>query len=549
MITVAARPSDVEVVREFFELFKTPWQLYPGQHPTSVLLCNGVEIPESDAAVVLVYGAAELAEDRTLGLRGTAAGSGWVLEHRSGALPIYGSGVCFKGSGESMLKDSAGQAGAVVVGQDRRRVRIRVGYDLFGEVRHLLTVGQPEGHALLPTLETHIAVLREAILAHGVSLVEIPPVPLGHPFIVCLTHDVDHPRLRDHCCDHTMFGFMHRAIIGSLTNRVRGRLSWSQVWTNWWAAARAPLVLLGMARDFWQTFDRYKELEHGLGSTFFFIPFRGEPGIDPQGKRREKRAAQYDVRELEPTLRSLLEAGHEIGVHGLEAWRDEGRGVAERQRIEELTGGPESGIRMHWLYFTPEAPAKLEAAGYSYDSTIGYNGAVGFRPGTAQVYRPLGLARLLELPMQIMDTALFYPAHLDLSPSEARQRVVAVIDQVRALGGALTVNWHDRSLAPERLWDRFYVDLLERLKAERPWFSTAANAVRWFRARRSVTFESVAFEADRSTVRVRMPALPAAVPKLRLRVYPARSAATQPPAAAAFTDLELAASGDYRLAA
>lgn len=549
MITVAARPSDLEVVREFFELFKTPWQPHPGQQPASVLLCNGVQIPETDASVVVVYGAAELAEDRALGLRGAAAGSGWSLQHRSGALPIYGSGRCLEGVGEAMLKDSTGQAGAVVVDKARPRVTIRVGYDLFGEVRHLLTVGQPEGHALSPTLETHIAVLREAILNHGVPLVEVPPVPLGHPFIVCLTHDVDHPRLRDHCCDHTMFGFMHRAILGSLSNRVRGRLRWSQVWTNWLAVARTPLVHLGMARDFWQTFDRYKDLEHGLGSTFFFIPFRGEPGIDPQGKRREKRAAQYDVGELEPTLRSLLEAGHEIGVHGLEAWRDADRGVAERQRIEQLSGCPESGIRMHWLYFSPEAPAKLEAAGYSYDSTIGYNGAVGFRPGTAQVYQPLGLARLLELPMQIMDTALFYPAHLDLSPSEARQRVAAVIDQVRAFGGALTVNWHDRSLAPERLWDRFYVDLLEQLKGERPWFSSAANAVRWFRARRSVTFESVRLEAGPPTIRVRLPALPATVPKLRLRVYPARPAGTKLPAAGAFTDLELAESGDYRLAA
>jgi len=31
-------------------------------------------------------------------------------------------------------------------------------------------------------------------------------------------------------------------------------------------------------------------------------------------------------------------------------------------------------------------------------------------------------------------------------------------------GGVLTVNWHDRSIAPERLWDDFYLDLLDDLK-------------------------------------------------------------------------------------
>ena len=55
----------------------------------------------------------------------------------------------------------------------------RIGYDLFGEIRTLLTVGQPPANASLPALELHIAFLRDLITGSGVSLVEIPPVPEG----------------------------------------------------------------------------------------------------------------------------------------------------------------------------------------------------------------------------------------------------------------------------------------------------------------------------------------------------------------------------------
>ena len=71
----------------------------------------------------------------------------------------------------------------------------RIGYDLFAEVQTLLTVGQTKINAGIPTLDLHIALLRDLIVASGVPLVEIPPVPDGFRFIACLTHDVDHPSI------------------------------------------------------------------------------------------------------------------------------------------------------------------------------------------------------------------------------------------------------------------------------------------------------------------------------------------------------------------
>src|SRR6185369_9345033 len=89
---------------------------------------------------------------------------------------------------------------------------ITVGYKLFDEVRFLLTRGQPTKNASIPTLELHIALLRDLITRAGHPFVEIPAVPAGYNFIGCLSHDIDHPVLRNHRFDHTMSGYLLRAV-------------------------------------------------------------------------------------------------------------------------------------------------------------------------------------------------------------------------------------------------------------------------------------------------------------------------------------------------
>ncbi len=176
---------------------------------------------------------------------------------------------------------------------------------------------------------------------------------------------------------------------------------------------------------------------------------------------------------------------------------------------------------MHWLYFDARSPLILEQAGADYDSTIGYNETVGYRAGTTQVYKPLEVTRLLELPLHVMDTALFYPSYLNLARAEARLRVDRIIDNAVQFGGCVTVNWHDRSFAPERLWGDFYVDLVNRLKNREAWCSTAAQTVSWFRKRRSAIFENVNWQSGEIRVKVSV-GVSGDVPDLQLRIHNGR---------------------------
>ena len=319
-----------------------------------------------------------------------------------------------------------------------------------------------------------------------------------------------------------MFGFLSRAIFDSLRKLFRGQLSVRDLFRNWAAALKLPFVHLGLAKDFWREFDdRYLELEKGLHSTFFVIPFSGQPGRKSDGPAPAMRATRYGAQDIADAIRKLTAAGCEVGLHGIDAWLDSSKGRQEMEEIRRLTGISEIGVRMHWLYYDQQSPCVLEKAGAAYDSTIGYNETVGYRAGTTQVYKPLEVTRLLELPLHVMDTALFHPSHLALSPRQAKTLLGPMSDNAARFGGAPTVNWHDRSLAPERLWGEFYRDLIQELKSRGAWFATAGQATSWFRKRRAAEFETDPMEPR--TVRVKLPVDQCDnLPGLRLRIHKAR---------------------------
>jgi len=491
VIGVVARESDRALVPEFFQLFKTPWEFYRPGGRYDVIIASSEFEEDPHPPVLMVYGSEPGRLDDAGSFRRESAAEGVRVVWREKGVPIYGGLLTFEASGDPLIRLEGTKRPAVVTRSADGRKILRIGFDLFREVEFLIRSGQPIEHAQTPTLELHIAMLRDLILMAGVALVEIPPVPARHTFIACLTHDVDFAGIRRHKLDHTMFGFLYRALFHSLLRVLKSDLSWGKLWKNWLAAVSLPLVYLGVAKDFMVHFDRYVEIEGALPSTFFFIPFKNSPGRCPEGEAPRKRVAKYDVTEISPDVRMLASKGKEVALHGLDAWLDVEAGREELKRLQGVCAEASAGVRMHWLYFSGRSPAILEKAGFAYDTTSGYNGVVGYRSGTAQVFRHPGTERMFELPLHVMDTALFLPARMALTQAAAYDIVGKMMTDVSTYGGALTLNWHCRSLGPERFWDDFYSRMLSEMKERGAWFGSAEQVVRWFGKRRSVTFHSV----------------------------------------------------------
>jgi hypothetical protein len=277
-------------------------------------------------------------------------------------------------------------------------------------------------------------------------------------------------------------------------------------------------VHFGWAKDFWLPFDWYLKVEENLPSTYFLIPFKQRAGDRVPGKHAKRRATSYDITDIPEWTTTLMKAGCELGVHGIDAWHSAEKGRKELARIAAVTGESRIGVRMHWLLHDENTLRALDEAGYAYDSTSGFNETIGYRSGTTQTYRPFGTRRLLELPLHIQDGAMFYPKRLDLSEPEAWKRCAALIGNAREFGGVLTILWHDRSHGPERFWGEFYAGVLRELKSLDPWFGTAAQVTTWFRQRREATFECIrsVHGPDHLTIRYRGDRID---PPLTLRVH------------------------------
>jgi hypothetical protein len=490
VIGVIADHRKRTLVEEFFELFKTPWEFARAGTRYDAALVTADTGGDIDAPVVLIYGSERNCIDGRIGVRLGQERTGALVKWRGKPLPIYRKAASVESPGLALAAfEGAGEAACAKIGAPGRTV-FRFGFDLLEEVEYLLRSGQPVLHAPVPTLDHHIGLFRDCILSAGVPLVEIPPCPPGCRFVACLTHDVDFAGIGRHRLDATMFGFVYRAVFGSLARLARGSLSWKKALENWKAVASLPGIYLGIQKDFMLQFDRYAELEQGLPSTYFLVPCKNTPGLDHDGRPAVGRAVKYDIGDIPEEVSKLSARGAEIGLHGIDAWRDERRAAEERSRILGISKKRDIGVRMHWLFFSDDSPGVLERSGFSYDSTIGYNEAVGFRAGTSQVYRLPG-TRLSELPLLAMDTALLSPGRMALSEDAAFERVRELCASVAASGGAFTVNWHHRSVGPERFWDDLYARLVMELKANGAWFTTARGAVAWFEKRRTAVFRDL----------------------------------------------------------
>ncbi len=501
---VISKDYQKPTVEEFFQLFKVPWEFYNQEKSYDVIIVTDNSVLALNAKLVIIFGSETTSFDNKDTIYISPHTDGILLEYGHLQFPIHKDLAIFQSSAKPFIKvkDKDEFAGIEYIYSDQRILRI--GYDLFDEIEFLLTKGQPVAFAYIPTVEIHIALLRNWILEAGIAVVEIPPSPCGFDFTVCLTHDVDFIGIRDHKLDRSVLGFIFRVLFPPSLRNSQSKILWKRMFKNIKALMSLPAVYAGISRDFWFDIDRYMEMEKDMHSTFFFIPFKNNPGITDNAGNRPPlyRAARYSIEDHKTLIETIVNNGHEIGIHGIDAWYSTERGLQEIQVLRKMTGADAIGVRMHWLYFSDNSPKILKDAGFIYDSTLGYNEAVGYLSGTTQVFNLAGSSGLLEVPLHVMDTALFYPKRMGVSEEEALLMCKKFIDDTKTYGGVLVINWHSRSLSPERNWDDFYIELLRLIKAENVWFASARQAVEWFRKRRAVQFEYVTFLHDKVQIKL-----------------------------------------------
>jgi len=269
-----------------------------------------------------------------------------------------------------------------------------------------------------------------------------------------VSHDVDRPFAYDHA------GLRDR--VWTVRNHARTHvlpgLGGSRI-------LNAVAASLGLPHnDPFSNFEWLVELDesHGHRATYYFLC-----GGDTQFDGRYDVAAPA-IRSL---LRTLANAGHEIGLHGSFATIDDAPMMAaQRSRLAEVLadeGLPADVLagRQHYLRWrAPVTWRVAEEAGLRFDSSVGYNDRIGFRAGTSFDYpvfdverrRPL---RLRERPLHVMDRAL-----QDMDEPASLQAVDNVRREVARHGGTLEVLWHNNVLAESPVELRRYEHAIARTR-------------------------------------------------------------------------------------
>ena len=135
------------------------------------------------------------------------------------------------------------------------------------------------------------------------------------------------------------------------------------------------------------------------------------------------------------------------------------------------------GIRQHYLLFDIMKTWYIqEKCGFVYDSTLGYNDAIGFRCGICHPYKPFG-KNIYELPLNIMDITLFNIKNY--SPSKAFKRAISILEEVKRYNGVGVILWHQRNFGNSE-YVELYEKLLDWIQSNNGEIMTAIQAIKQF---------------------------------------------------------------------
>jgi hypothetical protein len=281
--------------------------------------------------------------------------------------------------------------------------------------------------------------------------------PGDRPFAVCLSHDVDniYPPLT-----HTILSSAH-SLKELNFNGLRQQLLWP---------------IYGKESSPYRNFREIMAMEekYDAVSSFYF-----------KATDKDINGYVYDPRDLENELGMIVDNGFEVGLHGGYYVYDDPEAIKkEKHTLEKILGRKVIGYRNHYLCFkVPETWAYLADAGFKYDSTLGYNNAVGCRNGMCHPFKPYdeegNRIDILEIPLLIMDVSLFSSAkHL----KEAWETSRALIDEVRSCNGVLTLLWHNIMFGSSfrKDWGKLYYRILEYCHESGAWITNGENIHRWW---------------------------------------------------------------------
>jgi len=322
-----------------------------------------------------------------------------------------------------------------------------------------------------------------------------PTWPNNKPYAVCLTHDVDVISL------HAFQSNLRRLKHISKTHRQQ-RLKQNLI-LSYESIDNIRKGLFNQTDPYHQ-FDYWLEIEKKIDarSTFFFSP---EKVLTPHFtdcwyKYNDKIVFEGELISVGELMKEIHRRGWEIGLHP--SWNSS-NSISElkyqKEQIEKVINSEIQSVRQHFLHFDQKiTPLVQSAAGFKYDSTIGFNDNIGFKSGTSYAYSQIDLKSkkklpIIEIPLTIQDGAMFHPKKgMRLDKITANEYVQLIKEKVSEVGGIITILWHPNSVDCQL--KETYEEILLLLKKDDPWFATVKQVGEWWE--KNINIDLLSFVKD-----------------------------------------------------
>ena len=418
----------------------------------------------------------------------------FAVQAPAGAEAVVGAFPAPDGAGFAVPFDLVASAFALLACWDEHASAER---DRFGRLPYAAGIfaAQPALRIEQPAADAYVALLRAALGPRLTALGQTPlPAPgwmwrgrsegAAAPYALALTHDVDN------LWRWTPRGFAASGYRGlrAVRHGRWGAFAKEAGDVREWATVHLPR----RSDPFW-TFPQLLagEDERGVSSTFFVIARHSD--------RRDGNQPQT-YQQLIPTALDMLRRGRrEVGLHGnAEDRLGAAPLAADRADLAARSQAAVAGVRYHYLRcLYHETLAYVEQAGFAYDTSLAFAEHEGFRCGVSFPFRPYDLRAerprdLVELPLAVMDTSLLEPQYRHLDAAAAEEACHAVLDKVRAAGGAVAILWHNNRFdhRSARGYDDVYWRLVERARADGALVGGAGDLVRRWREHTATGLET-----------------------------------------------------------
>ena len=294
----------------------------------------------------------------------------------------------------------------------------------------------------------------------------------GKDFAVCLTHDVD--VITRYRLMPPLIAINSAIKLGDIN---RGWLIWIDYWKTRACRKSDP---------YHDAFDYITDLErkYGFSSSFYF--------------KADGESYSLDAPYLKEMVAKLQTIGFEVGIHPADrAYNDRHKLALERKKLEKVAGGKIIGGRQHYLKCElPESWRELEAAGWLYDTTIGFADHEGFRCGICYPFHPFDLfenrvINLWEVPLTVMEGTL--DSYRGLTPHESAEVIFRLLDTVERYKGVFVFLWHNYYMCELFTpgWKGCFEDVYLKISTENALIGTVSDIVgRWSRDIRKIDIPS-----------------------------------------------------------